>query len=101
LSRDGLWLIWRPRLPDALYVDMYHGMNGRRARAAGSRRVTANLPKDLLGEACRATGKGITETLVEGLERVRRSGAAVKARKLKGRIKLDVDLEISRERARH
>jgi len=70
------------------------------ARAA-TRRVTANLPEALLERARRVTGKGITETLVEGLELVRRSSAAARARTLKGKLRLDLDLEGSRERPRH
>jgi len=66
-----------------------------------TRRVTANLPQELLERARRVTGKGITETLVEGLELVRRSSAASKARALRGKLTLDLDLEASRERARH
>jgi hypothetical protein len=64
-----------------------------------TRRVTANLPVELLKGARRVTGQSITETLVRGLELVRRSGAAGKAARLKGRIHLEVDLETSRERA--
>ncbi len=64
------------------------------------RRVTANLPRELLAEACRSTGRGITETLVEGLTMIRRTRAASKAKRLKGRLQLDVDLGLSRERAR-
>lgn len=71
-----------------------------RSRPA-TRRVTANLPVALLERARRVTGKGITETLVEGLERVRRSSAAARARTMKGRLRLDLDLEASRERPRH
>jgi hypothetical protein len=81
------------------YVDMNEGMSRR--DATRTRRVTANLPVALLDRARRITGKGITETLVEGLELVRRSSAAAKARTLRGRLRLDVDLEASRERARH
>jgi hypothetical protein len=65
-----------------------------------TRRVTANLPVEALEQACEATGLGITETLVRGLELVRRSAAVEKARRLKGKLHLDVDLEVSRERAR-
>jgi hypothetical protein len=65
-----------------------------------SRRVTANIPNGLLTDAQRVTGKGLTETLVRGLELVRRSGAAEKAAHLKGRLSLDVDLKVSRERSR-
>ena len=62
------------------------------------RRITANLPEDLLEEAMEATGAGITETLTEGLELVRRTRAYRKAMRLKGSLTLDVDLKESRER---
>ena len=78
---------------------MYDCMN--RHAALETRRVTANLPVKLVDDACQVTGKGITETLVAGLERVRRSAAAGKARALKGKLRLAIDIETSRERARH
>ena len=62
--------------------------------------MTANLPVELLDDACRATGKGITETLVAGLTLVKRTTAARKAARLRGRLHLDVDLGVSRERPR-
>lgn len=62
------------------------------------RRVTANLPVDLLKKARHVTGQGITETLIKGLEMVRRAGAAKKARGLFGKLNLEIDLETSRER---
>jgi len=65
-----------------------------------ARRVTANIPAGLLQEAMAVTGQGITETLVEGLKLVRRTGAFQKAMRLHGKVKLDVDLEESRERRR-
>ena len=65
-----------------------------------TRRVTANLPVDLLESACKATGQGITGTLVRGLTLVKRTAAAPKAARLRGRLRLDVDLDVSRERAR-
>lgn len=64
------------------------------------RRITANLPDDLLADAMRTTGKGITETLVEGLELLRRRRAYAKALKLQGKLRLAVNLEVSRERGR-
>ncbi len=64
------------------------------------KRVTANLPQDLLEGAMEVTGKGITETLIEGLERVRRLRAYEKAMALKGKIKLDIDLDSLRGRRR-
>ena len=65
-----------------------------------ARRITANLPAGLLEEAMEVTGKGITETLIDGLTRVRRSRAYRKAVALKGRLVVTVDLEESRERRR-
>ena len=64
------------------------------------RRVTANLPEDLLDGAMKVTQKGITETLVEGLRLVRRSRGYEKAMALRGKLHLDIDLETSRERRR-
>lgn len=65
------------------------------------RRITANLPGELLKDAQTVTGAGLTETLVQGLELVRRSAAYQKAQRLRGRLRLTIDLEKSRERNRH
>jgi hypothetical protein len=65
-----------------------------------TRRVTANLPGDLLQDAMHVTGKGVTETLVTGLRLVRRARAYDKAMALRGKLQLAVDLDRSRERAR-
>lgn len=62
------------------------------------KRITANLPYDLLQEAKKTTHKGITETLVYGLELIRRSSAFHKVKALKGKLRLKIDLEESRER---
>lgn len=64
-----------------------------------TRRVTANLPQELLEDACKHSGRGITETIVMGLELVQRTSAVAKAAKLKGKLHLKIDLEGSRERA--
>lgn len=66
-----------------------------------AKRITANLPEALLKEAQEVTQQGITETLVYGLQLVRRSKALEKADALKGKLKLDINLDISRERARY
>ena len=65
-----------------------------------AKRVTANLPEALLQAAMQVTGKGITETLVEGLQRVQRGRAYQKAMALRGRVRLVIDLAESRERRR-
>jgi len=64
------------------------------------RRITANLPERLLEEAMEVTGKGITDTLIEGLRLVRRARAYEKAMALRGKINLAIDLDASRERRR-
>jgi hypothetical protein len=64
------------------------------------RRITANLPEQLLEDAMEVTGKGITETLVEGLRLVRRARAYEKAMALRGKVNLAIDLDVSRERRR-
>ena len=64
------------------------------------RRITANLPGDLLDEAMEITGKGITETIIDGLEQVKRRRALARALPLRGKLRLDIDLDRSRERHR-
>jgi hypothetical protein len=64
------------------------------------RRVTANIPGDLLEDAMEVTGKGITDTLVTGLHLIRRTRAYGKAMALRGKVKLEIDLDESRERPR-
>ena len=64
------------------------------------RRVTANLPGDLLDDAMDVTGKGITETLVTGLDLIRRTRAYRTAMALRGKVKLKIDVDESRERPR-
>jgi hypothetical protein len=66
----------------------------------GTRRVTVNLPGDLLREAEQVTGRGITETLVEGLKLLAQRRAYTKALELRGKLHLDIDLDVSRERTR-
>ena len=62
------------------------------------KRVTVNLPADLLEDARDAIGKGITDTIIAGLELVARRRAYDKALALRGRLDLDIDIDESRER---
>lgn len=64
------------------------------------KRITANLPEDLIKDAVTITERTLTETLIEGLELIRRRKAYPKAMALKGNLKLDIDLDVSRERTR-
>ena len=61
-------------------------------------RITANIPKKLLKEALEVTRGGITETLVEGLQLVKRLKAYQKGMALKGKLNLSIDIDQARER---
>lgn len=63
-----------------------------------AKRITLNLPAQLLKEAQKVTGKNMTETIITGLEMLRRVRAYDLALQLKGKLKLEIDLEGSRER---
>lgn len=65
-----------------------------------AKRITANIPEELLLEATRVTNKGITETLIQGLRLIKRTSALEKARRLKGQLDLSIDVDESRERNR-
>ena len=56
-----------------------------------TKRVTANLPAELLEKALLLTGQGITETLVEGLEAILKREVLERAKKLQGKIRLEED----------
>ncbi len=64
------------------------------------KRTTANLPEDLIEAAMKVTKKNITDTLIEGLRLLKRTAAFEKAQKLRGKLQLDIDLDVSRERTR-
>ena len=62
------------------------------------KRITANIPEVLLREAIEVTGATLTETLIQGLRLVKRTAAFEKAKALKGKLNLDIDLDVSRDR---
>lgn len=64
---------------------------------ASMRKITAHLPADLLEQAQGATGKGVTETLRIALQRLAVSKAYADFRKMRGKVKLSIDLEELRE----
>jgi hypothetical protein len=79
-------------------------MNRRMPRKAAkpvTRRVTANIPADVLASARQETGKGITETLVEGLQVLRQRGVLRQLEPLRGKLDLDIDVDALRGRPRH
>ena len=61
-----------------------------------ARKITVNLPADLLETATRLTGKGITSTLVEGLREIERREKRSALRALRGKVRVELDLETTR-----
>ena len=62
-------------------------------RMAKTQKITTHVPAELLRKARRATGKGITETVRLGLGMVASSRAAAELRRLRGKVRLKIDLE--------
>ncbi len=62
-----------------------------------TKKVTVNLPEDLLDRAMASTGKGITQTLIEGLAELERREKRSALRRLRGRVAFDLDLDETRQ----
>jgi hypothetical protein len=60
------------------------------------KKITANIPAKLLERAQEATGLGITETLVVGLEELERSRKRSALRMLRGKVRFELDLAKTR-----
>ncbi len=61
-----------------------------------TRKVTVRLPISAIESAMRATGQGLTLTLIEGLHEVERRGKRTALRKLRGKVQFDLSLEETR-----
>jgi hypothetical protein len=64
--------------------------------SAKLRKVTVNLPADALQRAVAITGKGITPTIVEGLQEIERRAKRSALRRLRGKVRFALDLEATR-----
>jgi hypothetical protein len=64
---------------------------------SATRKITLQLPAALLDRAQEATGKGVTETLRIALEQLAVSKAYAEFRKMRGKVKLTIDLDELRE----
>lgn len=56
-----------------------------------ARKITVEIPTDLLRKAQKSTGKGVTATIRRGLELVAAGQAYESLRRLRGRVKFSVD----------
>ena len=62
-----------------------------------ARKITVEVPEDLLDRAVEASGEGITATVRRGLELVAAGRAYEALRSLRGKVRLNIDLESLRE----
>jgi transcriptional regulator of met regulon len=60
------------------------------------KKITVNVPVEVLENATRVTGKGVTLTVVEGLREIERRAKRSALRGLRGRIRFQLDLEETR-----
>jgi hypothetical protein len=60
------------------------------------RKITINVPAETLENATRITGKGVTPTVIEGLEEIERRAKRSALRALRGKVRFDLDLTTTR-----
>ena len=60
------------------------------------RKITVNVPAETLENATRITGKGVTPTIIEGLEEIERRAKRSALRALRGKVRFDLDLAATR-----
>lgn len=66
---------------------------------SNNRKITLEIPQDLLRKAQRSTGEGVTATVRRGLELLAASTAYEELRKLRGRVKFSIKLrELRKDR---
>ena len=67
------------------------------APVRATRKVTIEVPTELLRRARRSTGEGITATVRRGLELVAARSAYEELRRMRGVVRLSIDVEALRE----
>lgn len=60
------------------------------------KKVTVNVPSQILERARTITGRGVTETIVQGLIELDRQQRRSALRLLRGHVRFDLDLEKTR-----
>jgi hypothetical protein len=75
----------------------YRRWSDREIDVAGKRKLTLEVPEELLEQALAASGEGITQTVRRGLELVAAGRAYDELRRLRGKVKLGIDLAALRE----
>ena len=82
--------IQRTILSYGIHAGIIEGMSG-------ARKVTVELPADLLRRAQKSTGDGITSTIRRGLELVAAGEAYRGLRNMRGKVSLSIDLDTLRD----
>jgi len=62
-----------------------------------TRKITVEVPADLLERALESSGEGVTQTVRRGLVLVAAGGAYDELRQLRGKVRLGIDLRALRE----
>jgi len=62
-----------------------------------TRKITVEVPEDLLERALEASGEGVTATVRRGLRLVATGRAYEDLRRLRGKVRFGIDLETLRE----
>ena len=62
-----------------------------------ARKITVHIPGDLLKQAQKSTGQGITETVRRGLQLVAAGEAYRQLREMRGKMRVSIDLKTLRE----
>lgn len=66
------------------------------ARRMRTRKITVNVPAHVLENAVKITGKGVTPTVIEGLEELERRAKRSALRALRGKVRFELDLKETR-----
>ena len=61
------------------------------------KKITVHVPEELLEKARQSTGRGITETVRQGLSLVAAGETYARLRALRGKVAIEVDLDSLRE----
>ncbi|MGH9368084.1 MAG: hypothetical protein ACRD3M_10470 [Thermoanaerobaculia bacterium] len=64
---------------------------------SAAKKVTVQVPRDLLRKAQKSTRQGVTATIRRGLELVAAERAYEQLRRLRGRVTFSLDLDALRE----
>ncbi len=64
------------------------------------RKITVQLPEELLRKAQKSTGKGLTATIRQGLQLIAAEQAYERLRALRGKVRFSIDVEKLRQERR-